>query len=194
MFRGNRIVAETDQARVTAILRKAESDSTAAEELLPLVYGELRRRAAELMVAEAPGNTLQPTALVHEAYLRLVGDPNLSWESRGHFFGSAARSMRQILINRALRKKAEKHGGGRKRKEIDEAHLAAGVTSGRILEMDEALKRLAEIDERKERIVMLRYFAGLTIDETAKALDISPSTVTREWRFAITWLKREMDS
>ncbi len=187
-------MAETDRARVTAILRKAEDGKNISDELLPLVYNELRRRAAGLMANETPGNTLQPTALVHEAYIRLVGDPDLSWESRAHFFASAARSMRQILINRAVRKKAEKHGGGRKRHELDEAHFVTEATSERLIAMDQALKRLAEIDERKERIVMLRYFAGLTIDETAKALDISPRTVTREWRFAITWLKREMDS
>ena len=187
-------MAETDQAKVTAILRKADEGENVSDELLPLVYDELRRRAAGLMANEKPGNTLQPTALVHEAYVRLVGDTDLGWDSRAHFFASAARSMRQILINRALRKKAEKHGGGRKRHEFDEACFATEAPSERLIAMDEALKQLAEIDERKERIVMLRYFAGLTIDETAKALDISPRTVTREWRFAITWLKREMDS
>ena len=186
-------MAETDQARVTAILRKAEEGKNVSEELLPLVYNDLRRRATKLMANETPGNTLQPTALVHEAYVRLIGDSALNWDSRAHFFASAARSMRQILIDRAVRKKAEKHGGGRKRQEFDEDHFVSEAAPERLIAMDEALKQLGEIDERKERIVMLRYFAGLTIDETAKALDISPRTVTREWRFAITWLKREMD-
>ncbi len=141
---------------------------------------------------ETPGQTLQATALVHEAYIRLVGDADVCWKSRGHFFAAAARSMRQILINRAIRKKTEKHGGNLRRQELNDAVLAVEPPPERLLALDEALKKLEVLDERKGRIVMLRYFAGLTIEDTAKSLQLSTATVKRDWQFARTWLHREM--
>jgi RNA polymerase sigma factor (TIGR02999 family) len=180
------------QKTITRLLQENDR-SGSSDELLPIVYEELRKLAAAQMAQEMPGQTLQPTALVHEAYLRLVGDEELQWQNRGHFFAAAARSMRQILINRAVRKRAVKHGGGRQRLELEEALVAKDPQPDRILALDEALQRLEQLDERKGKIVMLRYFAGLSIDETAKALEISPATVKREWQFARTWLHREMN-
>ena len=162
------------------------------EKLLPLVYAELKQLASRQMSRESLGQTLQPTALVHEAYLRLVENPNMRWESRGHFFAAAARSMRQILINRARRRNTVKHGGGWKRQLFDEASMALEPPPERMLALDEALHQLEDIDPRKARIVDLRYFAGLTIDETAQAMALSPATVKREWPFSRTWLHREM--
>jgi RNA polymerase sigma factor (TIGR02999 family) len=180
------------QKTITRLLQENDR-SGSSDELLPIVYEELRKLAAAQMAQEMPGQTLQPTALVHEAYLRLVGDEELQWQNRGHFFAAAARSMRQILINRAVRKRAVKHGGGRQRLELEESLVAKDPQPDRILALDEALQRLEQLDERKGKIVMLRYFAGLSIDETAKALEISPATVKREWQFARTWLHREMN-
>lgn len=145
------------------------------------------------MAKEIPGQTLQPTALVHEAYLRLVGDEDVRWENRAHFFASAARSMRQILINRAVQKKTEKHGGKVVRRDLDDALIAEEPPPERMIALDAALQRLEQFDERKGKIVMLRYFAGLSIKETAKAMELSPATVKREWQFARTWLYREMN-
>ena len=182
-----------DQNSVTQILQEAETGELASEKLLPIVYEELRRLAVAQMAQETPGQTLQPTALVHEAYLRLVGNEDVHWQNRGHFFAAAARSMRQILINRAKQKKAVKHGGGKKRVEFEGALLADDPECERILALDEALDRLEQIDPRKAKIVMFRFFAGLSIDETAKTLEISPATVKREWQFARTWLHKEMN-
>ena len=182
-----------DQNAVTKILQEAETGELASEKLLPIVYAELRRLAAAQMAHETPGQTLQPTALVHEAYMRLIGNQEVRWESRAHFFGAAARAMRQILINRANRKKAVKHGGEKKRLKFDESLVVDDSQNDQMLALDAALERLEKIDERKGQIVMLRYFAGLSIDETARALDISPATVKREWQFARTWLHKEMN-
>jgi RNA polymerase sigma factor (TIGR02999 family) len=184
-------LAHPTKEEITQILQNSESDARTANELLPVVYAELRRLAANKIAKETPGQTLQPTALVHEAYLRLV-DSDTRWESRGHFFSAAARSMRQILINRAIRKKAAKHGGDRRREEFDETFFSAEPPPERMLAMNEALERLEQIDERKGKIVMLRYFAGLGIEDTARALGLSAATVKREWQFARTWLHREM--
>ncbi|MEM6471856.1 MAG: sigma-70 family RNA polymerase sigma factor [Planctomycetota bacterium] len=187
-------LADSSRNRITQLLFEAETnaDSVLTEELLPLVYDELKRLAGQQMAQEKPGQTLQPTALVHEAYLRLVGNPELRWESRGHFFAAAARSMRQILINRANRKKAIKHGGDRKRVELDDVVCLDEPEPERMIALDSVLKKLEEIDPRKGEIVNLRYFAGLTIEETASALGMSPATVKRDWQFARTWLHREM--
>lgn len=182
----------TQKNQVTLLLQQADSSRPISDELLPLVYEELRKLATAQMAQERPGQTLQPTALVHEAYMRLVGATDLQWDSRAHFFGAAARSMRQILINRANSKKAEKHGGKVARQEFNEGFLAAEPEPERMLALDVALEKLEKIDPRKSEIVMLRYFAGLSIEDTAKALDISPATVKREWQFARTWLHREM--
>lgn len=178
---------------ITQLLGDTERSSSAlADELLPLVYAELKRLAGQQMAQEKPGQTLQPTALVHEAYLRLVGNPDLKWESRGHFFAAAARSMRQILINRANKKKAIKHGGGRNREELQDIPCLDEPEPSRMLAIDDALKKLEQLDPRKGEIVNLRYFAGLSIEETAQALDLSPATVKRDWQFARTWLHREI--
>ena len=159
-----------------------------------IVYGELRRLARSQMDRETPGQTLQPTALVHEAYMRLVGDGDLKWENRAHFFGAAARSMRQILINRAKRKKSQKHGGELVRRDFEDGLFFEEPEPDHLLSLDLALERLETIDPRKGQIVMLRYFAGLNIEDTAKAMDLSPATIKREWQFARTWLHREMSN
>ena len=187
------MAAPTD-ARITRILdAAADGDSNVAAELLPLVYEELRRLAHAQMARERPGQTLQPTALVHEAYLCLVGGDERRWGNRAHFFAAAARAMRQILVNRSHRRRAAKHGGDRVRVDLDQVELAGRQESAdRIVALDEALDRLEQIDPRKARIVSLRYFAGLTIEQTAKAVDLSPATVKREWQFARTWLYRGM--
>lgn len=195
---GNRVhehsgpVSDSTTTDVSRILRAAESGSAVSDELLPLVYEELRRLAAAHMAREKPGQTLQPTALVHEAYMRLIGNADMRWDSRGHFFAAAARSMRQILINRANRKKTEKHGGKLARRDLDDAFFVDEPPPERLIALDAALARLEDIDPRKGQIVMLRYFAGLSIEETAKSLDLSPASVKRDWQFARTWLHREM--
>jgi RNA polymerase sigma factor (TIGR02999 family) len=160
-------------------------DSRAAADLLPLVYDELKKLAHARMARTPPGNTLQPTALVHEAYLRLIGDESTTWNNRGHFFAAAAQAMQQILVDQARRKASHKHGGKHVRIELDEVKVA--VSSGAevdMLALDEALKQLQRSDDRKAKVVMLRYFAGLSNEETAAALDISVPTVERDWRFA----------
>ncbi len=174
---------------ITKLLNAAgNGDEDAAAELVPLVYGELHRIARARMAALRPGTTLQPTALIHEAYLRLVGDDKPGWNSRAHFFGAAAQAMRQILVDQARRKASLKRGGGRRRLDLDNVEPAVAPPSVDILALDEALERLERDDPRKARIVMLRYFAGMTTEETAAALDISVPTVEREWRFTRTLL------
>ncbi len=187
-------MSESVRSQITLLLQNAQTSEGTTDELLPLVYEELRELAVAQMMEEKPGHTLQPTALVHEAYLRLVGDNELGWDCRGHFFAAAARSMRQILINRAKQKKTEKHGGQFIRNHLDEALIAEEPPPERLLALDLALERLEQLDARKGKIVMLRYFAGLSIEEAAKALDLSPATVKREWHFARTWLHREMSN
>ena len=169
-------------------LLNAVGDDDAAAELLPLIYGELHRIAQARMAALRPGTTLQPTALIHEAYLRLIGDDKPGWNSRAHFFGAAAQAMRQILVDEARRKASLKRGGGRRRLDLDDVEPAVAPPSIDILALDEALKRLERDDPRAARIAMLRYFAGMTVRETAAALDISVPTVEREWRFTRTLL------
>lgn len=179
---------------ITQILSAIEQgDPHAAQQLLPLVYDELRRLAAHKLTAEAPGQTLQATALVHEAYLRLVGTDNPQrWDSRGHFFAAAAEAMRRILVENVRRKRSLKQGGGRMREEFDEAQLAAPEPDEDLLALDEALNRLAGKDPIKAELVKLRYFAGMTIEESAAALDISPATAKRYWTYARTWLYQEI--
>lgn len=185
-------ISESARKTVTVLLETKSDRDGAMDDLLPLVYEELRQLASSLMAREAPGQTLQPTSLVHEAYLRLVGDVELRWDSRAHFFAAAARSMRQILIDRAEQKGAEKHDGKMTRAEMDEALLADEPPAHLILALNAALERLEQIDTRKGRIVALRYFAGLNIEEIAKSMQLSYATVKREWRFACAWLYREM--
>jgi RNA polymerase sigma factor (TIGR02999 family) len=179
---------------VTRILQAIDNgDAKAANELLPLVYEELRRLAAHRMAGEAAGNTLQPTALVHEAYLRLIG-PNESkqWEGRGHFFGAAAEAMRRILVDRARAKKALKRGGDLQRVDADEVELASPMPDDELLALDEALDRLVTVDTRAAEMVKLCFFVGLTQEEAARELGVSISTAERVWGFARAWLLREI--
>jgi RNA polymerase sigma factor (TIGR02999 family) len=163
-----------------------------AAELLPAVYAELRRVAAALAGRLPPGQTLQPTALVHEAYLRLVGDQDPGWNGRRHFFGAAARAMRDILVEQARRKGAQKHGGGARRVELTEGLAIIEPPGDDLLAVDEAIRKLQAEKPHLAEIAMLRYFAGLSTDETAAVLAISASTVAREWRFARAWLARNL--
>jgi RNA polymerase sigma factor (TIGR02999 family) len=184
-------------SEVTHILDAiAEGDPSAASQLLPLVYDELRKLAAFRLAHQTPGQTLQPTALVHEAYLRLVGDRGGSdWDSRGHFFAAAAEAMRRILVESARRKGRRKRGGGLARLDLDAAEQAA-VPEVRedLLALDEALTKLASADPEAARLVQLRYFAGLSIPEAARVLGVSPRTADRLWAFARVWLLREVGS
>lgn len=167
-----------------------EPDS--AKELLPAVYDELRALARARLAREAPGQTLQPTALVHEAYMRLVGNEDPGWNGRGHFFGAAALAMRRILVEQARRKSRQRHGGEQQRVDLEDNAPRVEPPAGDILAVDEAVRRLEAEDPRKGKIVNLRYFAGLTVAETANALEISVGTVEREWRFIKSWLRVEL--
>jgi RNA polymerase sigma factor (TIGR02999 family) len=182
-------------SEVTRILSDVEKgDPRAAERLLPLVYGELRRLAAQKIAQETAGQTLQATALVHEAYLRLVGAEDMPpWNSRGHFFAAAAEAMRRILVENARRKRSLKRGAGAVRCDLDEERLAAPQPSEDLLALDEALDRLAAADPKAAELVQLRYFAGLTLADAAEALDISPRTAGRLWAYARAWLRREIE-
>lgn len=160
--------------------------------LVPLVYEELRAIAAREMRRERGDHTLQPTALVHEAFLRLVDKPDLSWQSRVHFLNIAAQAMRRILVEHARRRRAGKRGGGAERITLDEEFVAHGEAGPDLADLDDALQRLTALDARKGRVVELRFFAGLSVEETARLLDISEATVKREWRFAKAWIQREL--
>ena len=164
----------------------------AAGRLLPLVYEELRKLAAQKMAGEGPNQTLQATALVHEAWLRLGGDLQPQWQSRTHFYAAAAEAMRRILIDIARRKKAQRHGGGWIRIELNGLALAAGVEDAQLLAVHEALDRLAAHDALKAELVKLRFFAGLTLDETAQVLNLSLASAKRQWAYARAWLYREI--
>lgn len=163
-----------------------------SDELLTVLYDELRRLARYRMGRERQGQTLQPTALVHEAYLRLTEGKSVRWNSPGHFFGAAAEAMRRILVDQARRKAARKHGGGQERLDADEVDLAIEPPTDDVLALDQALDRLQAEDPRKAQIVLLRYFAGLDREETAQALDVSVRTVDREWRYIVARLHREL--
>ncbi len=171
----------------------AADDRQAAAELLPLVYDELRKLAAAKLAVESPNHTLQPTALVHESYLRLVGSSDdARWANRGHFFAAAAEAMRRILVDNARRKKAEKHGGGLRRHDAADLPIAGPEPEEDLVALDEALDKFAAIDPQKAELVKLRYFAGLTIEEAANALGISPATAKRHWNYSRAWLYREL--
>jgi RNA polymerase sigma factor (TIGR02999 family) len=171
-----------------------EGDAKAAAELLPLVYDELRRLAAAKMAQERPGQTLQPTALVHEAWLRLGGSETQKWQNRAHFFGAAAEAMRRILIENARRKRALRHGGGQERLDIAEVDVAAAASDDSLLAVHEALDRFAAQDPRKAELVKLRYFAGLSLEEAADVLGVSVPTVKRWWAYARAWLHTEISA
>jgi RNA polymerase sigma factor (TIGR02999 family) len=180
---------------VTRILNAIEhGDPHAAEQLLPLVYDELRQLAAQRLASEKPGQTLQPTALVHEAYLRLVdGDQPQQWNGRGHFFAAAAEAMRRILIDNARRKKADKAGGSWQRHELIDAELAVDSGGDELFAVDEALSRFAAEHPRAAQLVRLRFFLGQTLEEAAAHLGLQARTAYRDWAYARAWLRRELD-
>lgn len=180
---------------VTLLLEGARrGDEQALAALIPLIYDELRRLAARFLRRERPGQTLQPTALVHEVYLRLLQDSHLSWQNRAHFFGIAARSMRQILVERARARRAAKRGGGQIRVTLDPELMVAAPQPLDLEVLDDALTRLAALDEDLARVVEIRFFGGLSIEEAAEVLHVSPATVKRRWSLARAWLVRELES
>jgi RNA polymerase sigma factor (TIGR02999 family) len=181
--------------RVTQLLMDWNSGNQAVhDELIRLVYEDLRRLARRHMRREGPGHTLQTTGLVNEAYLRLVDQKNVSWQNRGHFFGIAAQLMRRILVDHARMRHRAKRGGGALQVSLNEAEVVSHESPTDLLALDEALTRLAEVDPRKSRIVELRYFGGLSIKETAEVLRVSPGTVMRDWTLAKAWLYRELSN
>ncbi|HTD43652.1 MAG TPA: sigma-70 family RNA polymerase sigma factor [Bryobacteraceae bacterium] len=191
-------MAHAQASETTLLLRAwAEGDRAALEQLTPRVYAELRRIAGYCMQNERPDRTLQTTALVHEAYLRLIDVNNVNWEHRAHFFAVSAQIMRRILVDRARGRATAKRGGGLARVNLDKIALdeIADVSSGHeneLIALDEALERLAELDPRKARIIELRFFGGLSVEETAAVLKVSPDTVMRDWRLARSWLLLEL--
>ena len=186
-------MARREPGEITVLLGAISAgDAASADRLLPLVYEELRKLAAARMARERPGRTLQPTALVHEAYLRLVGDGSCAWDHRGHFFAAAATAMRRILIDGARRRRRAIHGGGREREELTPDLVAAPEADEELIALDAALGKLAAHDPEKARLVELRHFAGLTGDEAARVLGVSPSTADRHWAYARAWLRREI--
>ena len=171
-----------------------QGDVTAADELLPIVYHELRKLAAHKMACEAPGQTLQPTALVHEAWLRIAGSENQPWENRAHFFAAAAEAMRRILIEKARHRQRQRHGGGQERVDLDEITIVAPESDERLLQVHDALDQLAKEDPVKAEVVNLRFFVGLTDREVADVLGLSERTVERHWAYAKSWLFRVIRS
>ena len=179
--------------QASAVLQAAQAgDRQAAADLLPLVYEELRKLAAHKLAQQTPGQTLQPTALVHEAYLRVAGDNHVSWEGRRHFFFAAARAMRDILVEQARRKAGPMRGGDRRRQELDDACAVLEPPSEDVLGVHEALEELETRDALKAQIVLLRYFTGLTMDETAAVLGIPARTLDRHWRYIRAWLMKKL--
>lgn len=180
---------------VTQILSSIEQgDPHAAEQLLPLVYDELRKLAAARMAAESPDHTLQATALVHEAYLRLVGAQNEQhWQSRGHFFGAAAEAMRRILVDAARRRNSQRHGGGRQQLDLLDHDLSVQPPDDQLLALDEVLEKLKKVDPQSAELVKLRVFGGMSVDDAARSLGISPRTAKRGWAYARAWLRREIN-
>jgi RNA polymerase sigma factor (TIGR02999 family) len=181
---------KTTVAQLVESARRGDEQALSA--LMPLVYDELRRLAASYMRRERPGQTLQATALVHDAYVRLMQDSKLSWQNRSHFFGIAARAMRQILVERARARHAVKRGGSRVRVTLDAGLLAAQAPAIDLEALDEALTRLEALDAELAQVVEVRFFGGLSIEEAAEALDVSPATVKRRWTVAKAWLAREL--
>lgn len=178
---------------VTQLLRNWQGgDQAARDQLLGIVYDELRRQAARYLRRERPDHTLQPTALVHEAYLQLIDQSRVSWENRAHFFGAAARLMRRVLVDHARAHQAEKRGSGEEKLALDEAIAVPENKDLNILALNDALEELARLDEQQSRIVELRYFGGLSIEETATITGVSPATVKREWAMAKVWLHNQI--
>jgi RNA polymerase sigma-70 factor, ECF subfamily len=187
--------ASASPAGVTALLRSwGQGDRAALDALLPVVYDELRRRARRQMRAQPSGHTLQTTAIIHEAYLRLVGQQETDWQSRAHFFGVAAKAMRSVLVDHARAQRAAKRGGGAAQVTLADVDAVAPEPAVDVLALEEALTRLATFDPRKGQLVELRYFGGLGIEETAVVLGVSSATVKREWVLARAWLRRELEA
>lgn len=185
--------SSTSHNDVTLILQEwSDGDTGAPARLMPLVYAELRSLARNYLRHERPGHTLQPTALVHEAYLRLVGQTRLTWQNRAHFYGVAAQMMRRILVDYARTRGAEKRGGPAPQLSLDEARFSPEERPADLLALDDALVTLSETDERKARVVELRFFGGLNMEETAEVLKVSEKTVRRDWQMAKLWLHREL--
>jgi RNA polymerase sigma factor (TIGR02999 family) len=181
------------QSEVTQLLAAwSDGDRGARDKLIPLVYAELRRVAAHYMRTQAPGHTLQTTALIHEAFLKLAGRPEKHWNGRAHFLGVAAQAMRHILVDHARAQDRAKRGGGVHAVSLEECGAVPVERAAELVALDEALDRLAAIDPRKARVVEMRYFGGLSVDEVAELLVVSPDTVMRDWRLAKTWLRREL--
>lgn len=172
----------------------SEGDGEALQELMPLVYDELHRMAKRYMNSQPSGHTLQTTALIHEAYLKLADNREKQWQNRAHFFAVAASAMRHILVDHARVRQSEKRGGGAQKISLEDAPMVSIERASEIVALDDALKNLEKEDERKGRVVELRYFGGLSVEETSEVLKISPETVTRDWRFAKTWLLRELSN
>jgi RNA polymerase sigma factor (TIGR02999 family) len=192
---GRRIGRDQRMSDVTRILEAVErGEAKAADELLPLVYEELRKLAAAHLAREAPGQTLQPTALVHEAWLKLAGSNHQQWNGRGHFFGAAAEAMRRILVDRARKRNRQRHGGGLQRVDLDleAVDLAATTEDETLLQLNDALERFATESPEKAELIKLRFFAGLTLADAASVLRISPATAKRHWAYARAWLYCEL--
>jgi RNA polymerase sigma factor (TIGR02999 family) len=189
----NEAMSASSDSRASVVLQAAQAgDRQAAADLLPLLYAELRELARARLARLAPGQTLTPTVLVHEAYVRIAGDSAVTWEGRQHFFFAAARAMRDILVEQARRKAAPKHGGGRRREELDEACAVLQPPSADVLGVHEALEELERRDPLKAQIVLLRYFTGMTMDETAAILGIAERTLDRHWRYIRAWLMKRL--
>lgn len=187
------MLPHVQQENITELLaRYGRGDKESLDELMPIVYDELRRQAARFLRREQAGHTLQTTALIHEAYVRLVDQRNVQWQNRAHFFGIAAQMMRRILVDHARSKKRVKRGGSEIRVSLNDATVPAKGADLDVVALDEALERLAQIDEQQSRVVELRFFSGLSVEETAEVMQISKSTVKRDWSMAKAWLHREL--
>lgn len=180
----------SEVTRILTAIERGEAKST--DELMPVVYEELRRLAAHKMAAEAAGHTLQPTALVHEAWLKLVDSPSQSWQNRAHFFGAAAEAMRRLLVAHARRKKTQRRGEDATHLDVEEVEIASPVPDAELLALNEALDRFAALEPRQAELVKLRYFIGLTIEEAAEVLGVSEATAKRWWSYARAWLFEEL--
>lgn len=188
-------VSNQKTSDVTRLLNSlGQGEAAAADELLAAVYAELRQLAAGKMALERPGQTIQPTSLVHEAWLRLGGGKEQKWENRAHFFGAAAEAMRRILIENARRKQAAKHGGGQQRLDVADVEISAEVKDDELIEVNEVLEKFTALEPQKAELVKLRYFVGLSLEETAEVLGISVPTVKRWWNYSRAWLRAEMAS
>ncbi len=184
---------ERDQSQITELLNEwSVGSDVALDELMPLIYDELRRMAKRYMSGQSKGHTFQTTDLIHEAYLKLAKSENQSWVSRAHFFGVAATAMRHILVNHAVSKQSQKRGGERQKVTLNENSIVSAERSDEMIALDSALNELAVLDERASRVVEMKFFGGMTNDETAEVLKVSTETVKRDWQFARSWLLREV--